>query len=51
MRCNLLFEIWEASLNLNKLIRKFDPSHDDLKRPAAPKPTGVDPRQMSLIPE
>ena len=51
LRCNLLFEIWEASLNLNKLIRKFDPSHDDLKRPAAPKPTGADPRQMSLIPE
>ena len=51
VRCNLIFEIWETSLKLNQLIRKFDPSHDDLQRPAPPKPTGVDPRQMSLIPE
>jgi hypothetical protein len=50
-RCNLLFEIWEASLKLNRLIRRFDPSHDDLQRPAAPKPPATDPRQMSLIPE
>ncbi len=48
-RCDLLFEIWEASLKLNQLIRKFDPSHDDLKRPNAPHPAGPDPRQMSLI--
>ena len=50
-RCGLLFEIWEASLQLNKLIRKFDPDHDDLERPASqPVPTH-DPRQMSLIAE
>ena len=49
-RCHLLYDIWEASLKLNQLIRRFDPSHDDLERPnpptAAPTP---DPRQMSLI--
>jgi hypothetical protein len=45
-RCNLLFEIWDASLNLNRLIRQFDPSHDDLERP---REMGPDPRQMSLI--
>jgi len=50
-RCGLLFEIWEASLKINKLIRKFDPSHDDLEKRAAPKGPAVDPRQMSLIPE
>ena len=49
-RCNLLFEIWEASLNLNKLIRKFDPSHDDLQRREEPLPFH-DPRQMTLIVE
>ena len=47
-RCTLLYEIWEASLKLNKLIRNFDPSHDDLKR-RVEKPPTVDPRQMSLI--
>ena len=47
-RCSLLFEIWEASLRLNKLIRQFDPNHDDLKR--LPNATPFhDPRQMSLI--
>jgi hypothetical protein len=50
-RCNLIFEIWETSLKLNQLIRKFDPNHDDLQRPTKPKLTGPDPRQMSLIPE
>ena len=46
-RCALLFEIWEASLTLNKLIRRFDPAHDDLEKfPVAPAP---DPRQLSLI--
>lgn len=48
-RCNLLFDIWESSLKLNQLIRKFDPGHDDLKRPAEPKIPMADPRQMSLI--
>lgn len=49
-RCDLLFEIWESSLKLNQLIRKFNPAHDDLKRPQ-PKLPQVDPRQMSLIPD
>jgi hypothetical protein len=47
-RCTLLFEIWEASLKLNRLIRAFDPNHDDLKRRVEDAPF-VDPRQMSLI--
>jgi len=48
-RCDLLFEIWQASLKLNQLIRKFDPNHDDLKPRAQAQPPGPDPRQMSLI--
>ena len=48
-RCHLLFEIWEASLRLNKLIRKFDPTHDDLRKPNEPHPPQHDPRQLSLI--
>jgi hypothetical protein len=44
-RCSLLFEIWETSIQLNKLIRKFDPHYDDVRKPAEP----LDPRQMSLI--
>jgi hypothetical protein len=48
-RCYLLFEIWETSLKLNRLIRNFDPRHDDLQRPA--EPVAADPRQMSLIAE
>jgi len=47
-RCSLLFEIREASLRLNKLIRGFNPNHDDLERPMEKAPA-VDPRQMSLI--
>lgn len=50
-RCGLLYEIWEVSINLNRLIRSFDPSHDDLKKPSAPKGLPPDPRQMSLIGE
>jgi hypothetical protein len=45
-RCLLLYEIWEASLRLNRLIRQFDPGYDDLERPPEPL---IDPRQMSLI--
>lgn len=45
-RCTLLFEIWQTSLALNKLIRKFNPSHDDLEKPAPPV---NDPRQLSLL--
>jgi hypothetical protein len=51
VRCNLLCDIWESSLKLNQLIRKFDPNHDDLKRLAASKVPPPDPRQMSLIPD
>ncbi len=47
-RCTLLCEIWDASLRLNALIRRFDPNHDDLQRPPATQPVH-DPRQMSLI--
>ena len=48
-RCNLLCEIWETSLKLNQLIRKFDPAYDDLERPVAPTVHEPDPRQLSLI--
>ena len=47
-RCTLLFEIWETSLRLNRLIREFDPNHDDLQR-LRQEIAAVDPRQMSLI--
>ena len=50
-RCNLLFEIWEASLKLNQLIRRFDPNHDDVRKPAEANTSEPDPRQMSLIAE
>ena len=50
-RCTLLFDIWQASLKLNQLIRKFDPSHDDLERPPVRQLPGPDPRQLSLIGE
>jgi hypothetical protein len=50
VRCNLLFDIWETSLKLNRLIRKFDPQHDDLERLQPPEPVVYrDPRQLSLI--
>ena len=48
-RCQLLWEIWETSLKINELIRRFDPKHDDLRRPAKEQAIGTDPRQMSLI--
>jgi hypothetical protein len=44
----LLLEIWETSLRLNGLIRKFDPAHDDLERPKL-QVDARDPRQLSLI--
>lgn len=47
-RCELLLEIWETSLRLNQLIRKFDPSHDDLQR-LRERGLAEDPRQMSLM--
>jgi len=48
-RCTLLCEIWETSVNLNKLIRSFDPRYDDLRKPPVAKVVEPDPRQMSLI--
>lgn len=48
-RCSLLCDIWEVSMNLNRLIRSFDPRHDDVRKPSAPKVNEPDPRQMSLI--
>ncbi len=48
-RCGLLFDIWDASIKLNQLIRKFDPNYDDLHRPQPIQPVYMDPRQMSLI--
>jgi len=50
-RCNLLLEIWEASLKLNQLIRRFDPNHDYVRKPAEANTPEPDPRQMSLIAE
>jgi hypothetical protein len=50
-RCTLLCDIWESSLKLNQLIRKFDPHFDDGKRPDEPQRPLADPRQMSLITE
>jgi hypothetical protein len=48
-RCNLLYDIWEASLKLNQLIRRFDPNHDDSQKPRAANVPEPDPRQLSLI--
>ena len=50
-RCSLLFDIWQASLKLNQLIRRFDPNLDDLQPLAPPKALAHDPRQLSLIVE
>ena len=50
-RCTLLVDIWETSLQLNQLIRRFDPNHDDVQKPAAPRLIASDPRQLSLIGE
>jgi len=49
-RCCLLADIWETSLELNKLIRRFDPSFDDVRRRSPLEPLH-DPRQLSLITE
>ena len=49
-RCELLADIWDASLRLNHLIRRFDPNHDDLQRPREISAGGLpDPRQMTLL--
>lgn len=48
-RCSLLADIWETSLKLNALIRRFNPSHDDLQKPPQPAEIQPDPRQMSFL--
>ena len=48
-RCSLLADIWETSLKLNQLIRKYDPGYDDLEKPPKPEAPAHDPRQMSFI--
>ena len=49
-RCRLLFDIWEASLKLNQLIRGFNPRHDDSRTPVKAEPIPeADPRQMRLL--
>ena len=47
-RCSLLADIWDTAIELNRLIRKYDPAFDDLKKPAEKLPAH-DPRQMSFI--
>jgi hypothetical protein len=47
-RCTLLYDIWQASLHLNQLIRRFDPGFDDMKRIQEPVQFH-DPRQLSLL--
>lgn len=49
MRCALLAEIYEVSIHLNSLIRRFDPKHDDVQRPRRREAPGPDPRQLSLL--
>ena len=48
-RCQLLLDIWETGMRLNQLIRRFDPTLDDLEQPKKPQAMGVDPRQMSFM--
>jgi hypothetical protein len=49
-RCGLLADIYETALRLNALIRRYDPSHDDLQKPAAREPER-DPRQLTFLDE
>lgn len=49
MRCALLAEIYEVSIHLNSLIRRFDPKHDDVQRPPRREMPEPDPRQLSLL--
>jgi len=48
-RCQLLWDIWETSLRINQLIRRFDPKHDDLRKPVLEQAMAADPRQLTLI--
>lgn len=45
-RCTLLAEIYVTSLKLNKMIRQFNPAHDDTQHRGAEL---VDDSQMSLL--
>jgi hypothetical protein len=47
-RCTLLLEIWETSLKLNQLIRKFDPKHDDLEKLPTTDAAQADSPQLDL---
>ena len=47
-RCNLLADIWETSLRLNGLIRKFDPNHDDTQARRREVAAVEDDRQLTL---
>ncbi len=47
-RCNLLADIWETSLRLNGLIRKFDPNHDDTQARRREAVAVEDDRQLTL---
>lgn len=48
-RCTLLADIWETTLKLNGLIRRFDPQFDDLQKPRSKARPVEDDRQMSLL--
>jgi hypothetical protein len=49
VRCALLADIYEVSISLNSLIRRFDPKHDDVQRPPRVEEVWDDPRQLSLL--
>jgi hypothetical protein len=49
-RCGLLADIYETALRLNALIRKYNPSHDDLAKPAS-RAAAPDPRQLNFLDE
>jgi hypothetical protein len=49
LRCSLLADIYEVSISLNSLIRRFDPKHDDVQRPPRTEEVWNDPRQLSLL--
>jgi hypothetical protein len=49
VRCALLADIYEVSISLNSLIRRFDPKHDDVQRPPRVEEVWDDPRQLSFL--
>jgi hypothetical protein len=49
-RCELLFDIWETSLKLNRLIRSFGSMKEEASPPKAMAAAAAhDQRQMSLL--